>query len=273
MLGALASFSLMAIAGREASADLDTFEIMLFRAFVGFSTVATVLALRGDLRAAFELRQPGLHLLRNIAHYAGQNLWFYAVSVIPMAQLFALEFTAPLWAIVLAPLVLGEAIRTRGLIAAGLGFAGIIIVAQPGSATLSPHLIAGALCGIGFALSALLTRKLTRHVSLPQILLWMTIIQMGLGLIGAGYDGDITLPSSQSLPWILVIGVAGVNAHFCLTAALKLAPAGVVMPIDFARLPVIAILAAWIYGETLDPLVFAGAALIIAGNAINLRGR
>lgn len=273
MLGALTSFTVMALAGREAGTHLDTFEIMLFRSLVGLITVLGVLAARGGLRPAPRLRAPGLHLARNIAHFTGQNLWFFAVSLIPMAQLFALEFTAPLWAILLAPLVLGEAIRPRGAIAAALGFAGIIIVAHPGSVTLGPGLIAAALCGIGFALSALFTRALTRQVSTGQILLWMTLIQSGLGLVCAGYDGDLARPSSATLPWLGVIGLAGLSAHLCLSSALRLAPAGAVMPIDFARLPLVAVLAAWIYGEAFDPNVFAGAALIIAGNVINLRGR
>lgn len=270
MLGAIASFSTMAIAGREVSFDLDTFEIMLFRSVVGFGVVVAVAGATGHLRSVTSQRL-GLHFIRNIAHFTGQNLWFFAVGAIPLAQVFSLEFLSPIWAILLAPLILGEPIRRAGVLAAVLGFAGILIVARPGSAEISPGLLAAATCGIGFALSALFTRKLTRSAGITCILFWLTLMQAVFGLVCAGFDGDIRLPSAQTAPWLVLIALAGLSAHFCLTSALKLAPAGVVMPIDFARLPVIALIGAAFYDEPLDPWVFAGAALIVAGNVVNLR--
>ena len=95
-------------------------------------------------------------------------------------------------------------------------------------------------------------------------------MQAVFGLICAGYDGDIALPSLQTLPWVVLIGCAGLLAHFCLTKALSIAPASVVMPIDFVRLPVIAIVGMLLYAEPLDALVFVGAAFIFAANYLNI---
>ncbi|MEM1345552.1 MAG: DMT family transporter, partial [Pseudomonadota bacterium] len=131
MAGAIASFSLMAVAGRELSDTLDTFEIMAFRSIVGLACVLSVGVALGRL-SEVRMSHLGLHALRNVAHFTGQNLWFYAIATIPLAQVFALEFTSPLWVAVLAPLLLGETMpRARGA-AIALGFIGILIVVRPG---------------------------------------------------------------------------------------------------------------------------------------------
>lgn len=269
MAGAVVSFISMAIAGRAVSFELDTFEIMMWRSFVGVLIMCTVLTLRGRW-SRISTAHMGLHTLRNLAHFTGQNLWFYAITVIPLTQVFALEFTSPLWVLVLSPLILGERLTpTRGL-AALIGFVGILIVTRPSAQTLSPGVICAALAALGFATTNVLTRRLTRDVPVLCILFWLTVLQAVFGIIAAGYDGDIAVPGPDTLPWVLLIGCAGLAAHWCLTTALSLAPATVVMPIDFARLPLAAIIGAMIYAEPLDPLVLLGAAMIFGGNYLNI---
>ncbi|OAN70575.1 multidrug DMT transporter permease [Rhodobacteraceae bacterium EhC02] len=269
MIGAIASFSAMAVAGREAAFDLDTFEIMLYRSIVGVVIVFAILTLTGRWGQVTR-RHPGLQIMRNLAHFSGQNLWFYAVTVIPLAQVFALEFTSPLWVLVLSPLVLGERMTPMRTLAAVMGFIGILIVARPDPETLNPGVITAALSAICFAFTIMLTKKLTRTESIACILFYLTTTQVVFGLIAAGYDGDIALPSATSLPYVAVIGCAGLLAHFCLTNALSIAPATVVIPIDFTRLPVIAIVGMVLYNEPLDLFVFAGALVIFAGNYLNI---
>ncbi|MFW8634594.1 DMT family transporter [Cribrihabitans pelagius] len=272
MTGAVCSFSAMAIAGREAGLSLDTFEIMTYRSLVGLIVVCAVLSLTGGWPQVSRARL-GAHLLRNICHFTGQNLWFFAVTLIPLAQVFALEFTAPLWVILLSPLLLGEALTRRRMAAVALGFAGILLAARPSPETLDPGLAAAAACAIFFALTAILTKRLTRLEATGSILFWLTFMQLGMGLLAAGWDGDMTLPAAATLPWLIVIGLAGLSAHFCLTTALSLAPASAVAPIDFARLPLIAVLGMLIYGEALEIWVLTGAALIFLGNYLNLSAR
>ncbi len=269
MIGAIVSFISMAIAGRAVSFELDTFEIMLFRSVIGIGIVFGLASLAGR-RSEIRARRMGLHLTRNVFHFAGQNAWFYAITVIPLAQVFALEFTSPIWVMLLSPLILGERLtRTRG-IAAVLGFLGVLIVTRPSPETFEWGLVFAAMAAIGFAGSAVFTRKLTRSESIVSILFWLTVMQAGLGLVCAGIDGDIALPSVASLPWVALIALAGLVAHFCLTTALSLAPATVVMPIDFTRLPLIAIVGVLLYAEPLDPFVLLGAAVIFAANYFNI---
>ena len=269
MIGAIVSFTAMAIAGRAVSLDLDTFEIMMYRSLIGFVIVITVARATGTLGQVTR-RNLGVHTIRNLSHFAGQNLWFYSITAIPLAQVFALEFTSPLWVIVLSPLILGERLTRVRVLAASIGFVGILIVTRPNPETLEFGQLTAAIAAIGFAGSAVFTRLLTRTETITCILFYLTVMQAIFGVICAGFDGDIALPTAANLPWVVLIAFAGLVAHFCLTTALKLAPAAVVMPIDFARLPVIALVGMWFYSEPLDLLVLLGALVIFGGNYLNI---
>ncbi|MDQ7071556.1 MAG: DMT family transporter [Rhodobacterales bacterium] len=269
MSGAIASFSAMAVAGRSVSFELDTFEIMMYRSFIGLTVMILVIQIRG-LWPQISRQNLGQHTFRNVAHFTGQNLWFYAITVIPLAQVFALEFTSPLWVLVLSPLVLGERLTKVRATAAVIGFVGILIVARPSPDTLSLGVGFAALSAICFALTILFTKRLTRTTSIACILFYLTLMQAVFGMIAAGYDGDVMLPSTQTLPWLAVIGGAGLLAHFCMTNALAIAPATVVVPLDFIRLPLIAIIGLLVYGEALDIWVLVGAVVIFSGNYLNI---
>jgi drug/metabolite transporter (DMT)-like permease len=269
MIGAIASFSAMAVAGRAVSFELDTFETMLYRSLIGLVIVVAVARARGHL-GDITRRHMGTHLIRNIAHFSGQNLWFFALTVIPLAQVFALEFTSPIWVLVLSPFVLGERMTRTRVLAALMGFAGILIVARPFGETVGIGVITASLAAICFAITIILTKRLTRSEKITCILFYLTAMQAVFGVLAAGFDGDIALPSPVTAPWLMLIGCAGLLAHFCLTTALSLAPATVVVPIDFVRLPVIALIGWGFYAEALDLWVFAGALLIFAGNYFNI---
>lgn len=271
MTGAIAAFTSMAVAGRELSAVHDTFEIMMYRSFVGVAIVSLVLSVAGKWDQVTS-RDLGLHMGRNLVHFTGQNLWFYAVTVIPLAQVFALEFTLPLWVIVLSPLLLGERMTPVRIAAALIGFAGILIVARPGATPVNLGVATAAASAIFFALTTIFTKKLTRTASIGCIMFWLTVMQAVLGVIASAMDGAVTLPTLQTAPWLVVVGLAGLLAHFCITNALSIAPATVVVPFDFVRLPTIAVIGMLLYNEPLDLWVLVGAVVIFAGNYINILG-
>jgi len=269
MTGAIVSFSAMAVAGRELAGALDTFEIMLFRSAIGLVVVLLVAGAAGTLNQ-ITTRQLHIHLARNVVHFIGQNLWFLAIALIPLAQVFALEFTSPIWAMFLAAIILGERLTGARLVTAAIGFIGVLIITRPWDIALSPGVIAGALAAVGFGATAVFTRLLTRRHSVTCILFWLTAMQLVFALISAGYDGDIALPSAGAWAWVTVVAISGLVAHFCLTKALSLAPAAVVMPVDFARLPLIAVVGFVVYDEGLDIAVLIGGAMIFAANYLNI---
>ncbi len=269
MIGSITSFSAMAVAARQISFDLDSFEIMMYRSLIGLLIIIVVVSVNRKWPQT-SLRHARLHLMRNIFHFTGQNLWFIAIPLIPLAQVFALEFTTPLWVLLMAPLLLGERLTPLRAFAALLGFTGILIVARPGHEALNIGTIAAACAAIGFAGTTIFTKKLTAVTTLVSILLWMTVLQSLFGLIFAGFDGKIALPSGGNLPWLGVIGLGGLTAHFCLTKALSIAPATLIMPIDFARLPLIALIGFMFYNEPVDIWIILGAVIIFAANYLNI---
>ena len=271
MCGSIVSFSAMAIAGRYVSDAHNTFEIMAFRSLVG---LVIVLVLASAARRLGEIRRQRLkqHFFRNLFHFTGQNLWFYALATIPLAQVFALEFTTPVWVIILGLVFLGERLTSSRMIAALLGFLGILVVARPDFQALEPGLITAAVSAVFFAATIIMTKALTRHESIVSILFWLTAIQLSFGVIALMVMGTVTWPTMASVPLLVVIGVAGLMAHYCLTTALSLAPASFVMPIDFTRLPLIALAGMVLFGERADALTLLGGCIIILANWINLRG-
>ena len=271
MTGAIASFVAMAVAGRAVSFQLDTFEIMLFRSFIGFLLVLGFILVRGEGKNITR-RHMGVHVVRNLFHFSGQNLWFFALTVIPLAQVFALEFTTPLWILILSPLILGERLSRKKISVGLIGFGGALLVAQPAMSGLSLGVISAALAAVGFAGSIVLTKKLTQSETILTVLFYMTLFQLCFGIICAGYDGDIALPSAQNLPWVILIACAGLAAHFSLTVALSLAPATLIAPIDFIRLPAIVVIGFVFYSEPVDALVILGAGIIFAANYVNILG-
>lgn len=269
MVGAIASFTTMAIAGREVSYDLDTFEIMFFRSLLGIAIVSAATTALGKW-SEIKRDRLGLHTIRNVSHFAGQNLWFYSLPLIPLAQLIALEFTLPIWVLLLSPLLLGEKITKIGAATAVVGFFGALLVAQPGSGPISIGIFTAAGAAVGFALSAIFTRRLTRDQSITCILFYLTVMQAVFGGICILLFSDFNTPAPSSVPLVILIGCAGLLAHLCLTKALSLAPASTVMPVDFARLPVIAVIGMVFYQEPFSVLIFVGAILIFGANYLNI---
>ncbi len=269
MMGAIVSFTLMAVAGRVVQTEMNSFELMAWRSLIGFAIVCAALAPRGF--AEIRSQVPSLHVKRNLFHFAGQNVWFMALMLIPLSQLVALEFTNPVWVALLAPLLLGERFTARRILVALLGFAGVLIVAQPGVAPIEVgHLLAlGA--ALGFALNTIYTRRLMAHDTVLCVLFWMTASQAVMGAV-LGAPGGIPLPSFAILPWLVIVGITGLSAHYSLTSALAHAPATLVAPMEFLRLPVIAVVGAILYAEPLMAPVFIGGAVIMAANLINLAG-
>ncbi len=281
---ALLSFSAIAIAGREGGRMLSTTELIFWRSLLGIVVLTLVYARHGGLSATHSTLLP-LHVARSLVHYAAQYAWLFAVTLIPLTELFALEFTAPLWVAILAPLFLGEKLTPARMAAAVLGFAGALIVAEPGvlsgrlQLSASIGTIAAALSAVGFACSMLITKRLTRQDPALRILFWMQVLQAIIAaviMIGGGLTTG-TWPASWtgSTPliawgWVVVLGIAGLAAHFGLTRAFGLADAIIVAPMDFLRLPLIAVVGALAYGEQPTTALALGAAIVVVANGLNL---
>ncbi|MCV2870527.1 DMT family transporter [Defluviimonas sp. WL0002] len=272
MMGSVSGFSLIAVSGREIGGALNPPEMMLYRSLIGVAIIIAYATLSGR-RHEITGDRLGIHVLRNLIHFAGQNLWLYALALIPLAQLFAVEFSSPLMVALAAPLLLGERMTATKLVSAVIGFGGILLVARPfAHGGMGPGILLALAAAVAFAGTAIVTKRLTRRVTVVCILFWLTLMQSAFSAALAGWDGVIALPGTPQLPWVLAMGVGGIVAHLGLTKALALAPATVVVPVDFLRLPVIAIIGMLAYGEPIDLWVFLGGAVIFFANWLNLAG-
>ena len=261
MSGAVLSFCAMAIAARQLLGHLGTFEILFFRTAVALLIVMAV-ALRTGI-ATLKTRRIGLHLWRNSAHLGGQASWVYAIGALPLATVFAIEFTTPIWTALLAVLALGEHMNRGRAAMLALGLAGALVILRPGFGVFQPAslvMLFGALC---FAVQFIGTKKLSDTESPMAVLFWMAVLQTPVCL-AAALPGWIA-PDLWDLPCIVGMGIGSLTAHYCMMRAMKLADAMVVVPVDYFRLPLIAVVGALFYAEPFDPMVFLGAALIFAG--------
>ena len=269
MAGWLLAMLVLAIAGRETTRELAVFQIMEMRSVIGL-ILFWPLVLRSGGLAAMRTRRLGQHMLRNTVHYASQFGWLVALTMIPLAQLVAIEFTMPIWTAVLAVAVLGERMGLWKSAAVALGLVGVAIIVRPQAGAIAPGQMIALVAAVGFAISVISVKVLTRTESTVAIVFWMLVVQSVLGLLPAAQVWQ--WPSAQVWPWVIVISICGTFSHFCMARAMLYADATVVVPMDFLRVPLTALIGWWLYAEGIDAYTLLGAGLILCGNLLNLKG-
>jgi drug/metabolite transporter (DMT)-like permease len=270
MTGWLVLMLVMAIAGREATRELSVFQVMLLRSVLGLFMLYPLVRAHGGL-PAMQTRQLGKHAVRNAVHYAGQAGWIAALALIPLAQLVAMEFTMPLWTVLLAALVLGERLTRPKLWAVVLGLLGVGLIVRPSASGLNSGQLIALASACAFAVSVILVKSLTRTEGVVVIIFWMLVMQSLLGLVPALLSWRWPTPAVWA--WVVVVAFCGTFSHYCMTNALNHADATLVVPMDFLRVPLTAVMAWFIYAEVLDLLMVVGTALILAANWMNLRSQ
>jgi drug/metabolite transporter (DMT)-like permease len=271
MIGALLSFSVMAVSIRALSrAGLTIFEILAIRSGVALLVLFVLLAVRPDLRLHARPRRMGLNLFRNTVHYASQFSWALSLTMLPLATVFALEFTMPAWTALLAIWFLHERMTPSRLGVVVLGLIGVLVILRPGIASFNPAAILVLLAAFGYAITMITTKKLTMTETTFGIVFWMAVIQFPLSLVGSDPTVFLHFETRHILP-ALGVGTAGLTSHYCLSNAFRSGDATLVVPLDFMRIPLIAVVGWAFYGERLDIFVLLGALIIVSGVLWNLR--
>ncbi len=267
MAGWLLLMVVIAVAGREATRELTVFQVMLMRSGLGLVMVWPLIHRAGGLRA-MRTQHLSQHVARNAVHYAAQYGWFAALSLIPLAQVVAIEFTMPIWSALLAAAMLGERLDRARISAVVLGLAGVVLIVRPDAAHTNIGQWIALVAALGFGISVVLVKSLTRTDTAIQVSFWMLLVQFAIGLVPALAVWQ--WPSATGWAWVLLVAFCGAYSHYCFARAMQLADATVVVPMDFVRVPLTA-LAGWaLYAERVDLLTLAGMGLILAGNGFNL---
>lgn len=275
MIGAILAFSLTAIAGKEAMHPSNVnavgiSQLVFFRNVIGLVLVMMFVC-RRYFRQGLTLND-GLfkfHLGRNVSHFIGQWCWFYGLSLLTLAQVFAIEFTVPIWTAIFASLLLSEKITRYRVLAIVLGFIGVLVILRPGFVIILDAAWIVLLSAIAYALSHTLTKRLTSEVSVLSILFYMHIIQLPLALALVLFD----FAWPQGITWVYIscTAIAAIAAHYCMAKALSYGDAMLVMPMDFLRLPLIGVLGVLLYNEAVDVWLLVGAGIMLLGNMLALK--
>jgi drug/metabolite transporter (DMT)-like permease len=268
MAGWLSLMLVMAVAGRETARQLNVFQIMEVRSILGFFLLYPMIRAQGGFARLKTSRLPQ-HIARNLIHYGAQLGWFFALSLIPIGQVVAIEFTMPIWTAILAAAFLGERMTIWKIAAILLGIVGVIVIVRPATGEVDPGQLIALGAAVGFGVSMALVKSLTRTESALAIIFWMLMVQSAAGFFPTLYLW--VWPSAHAWGWLVVIAVCGTFSHYCLANAMRYADATVVVPMDFLRVPLTATAGWLIYSERLDMFTVLGAALILTGNLLNLR--
>jgi drug/metabolite transporter (DMT)-like permease len=209
-------------------------------------------------------------------HLGGQYCWIYAIGALTLATVFAIEFTMPVWVALLATAFLGERMNRGRVVMLLLGLAGIAIILRPDAGAhpgahlggLHPAALVMVLGSMFYAGNMVMTKRISMTDSPLAVLFWMSLTQLPLTFATA--LPQWVAPRPVDLFWAAVIGSGSFVAHYSMTRAMKLGDATLVVPIDFLRLPLIAIVGAAFYHEPLQAATFAGAAVIFAGTYYSL---
>lgn len=260
MLTSTASFVVMSVVARRLAADIHPFEVAFFRVFFGLLFILPWLLRSGF--AALRTRRLPMHGLRSAANLVSLLAWFVAISLMPLADATALQFTAPLFATVGAALFLAEIVGRRRASAVAVGFAGVLIVLRPGAEAFSPAALLVLACAACTAVEVLSTKVLARTESASAIVLYMGLLMTPLSALPALWVW--TPPPAAAWPYLAVLGLTGALGHFSLARAFAGAEATAVLPFDFFKLIFAALLGYVFFGEVPDLWTWIGAAVIFA---------
>lgn len=266
--GWLLAMLLLLIAGREATHEVSVFQVMEIRSAVGLLFLYPFIIRSGGLRA-MKLRRPMLQIGRNVIHYIAQYLWFLALTLIPIAQVVSIEFTMPIWTAIFAAFFLKERITRGKTLAIVLGLGGVLVIVRPGITAVNSGQIIMLIAAMGFGTAIVMMKSLTKTEHAVVIIFWMLVIQSAIGLLPAIYFWART--STYVWLWLIVVAFAGTYSHYCMTQALRYADATIVVPMDFLRVPLSALVGWLVYAERLDAFTGVGVVLILSGNLLNLK--
>ena len=260
-------FALTAVIIRHLSAEIDSFEIAFFRNLFGVVFMVPWLISAGVTR--LRTRRLGHYSLRALAATGAQLCWFTAVTIMPLAQATALNFTSPLFAVIGAALILGETVGPRRVAAVLVGFIGAAIILRPGIEGFTPAAAIVLAASLFQALAQLAARSLSSTESSNLIVLYLSLMMTPMTGVAALLVW--VTPSWQALGWLAVIGFISTLGQQALVRGFRAAEASVVAPFNYGRLIFAAVLAYFFFDEVADLWTWVGATVIFGATIYTAR--
>lgn len=260
MIGACAGFSTMMAIVRLVSPEIHPFEAAFFRNLFGVICMLPWLVTTRGRR--LRTHRPAMHVLRAVLGMTAMLLLFTAVSLLPLAEVTALSFTAPLFATIGAALVLREAVGVRRWTATLIGLVGALIIIRPSADAFTPAALVALASAAGIAAAQLSVKSLSRTEHPSAIVLIMGLLMTPMTLVPALFVW--TWPSWSALGWMALMGLVATIGQALLVRALATADASAVMPFDFSRLIFASVLGWLMFNEIPDGWTIVGGAVVVA---------
>tara|TARA_Y100001970_G_scaffold279250_1_gene386237 strand:- start:1633 stop:2469 length:837 start_codon:yes stop_codon:yes gene_type:complete len=237
---------------------MTPFQAVLFRQIFGLMVFAPVIL--GVGAASLKTPVPARHCVRALFGFFGMCTGYYSLTLINVADSVALQFTLPIFTMICAIWLLREKLHPHRLIATLVGFGGVLLIVRPGFSEINVGVPLALSAAAFYAISDTISRWVARDDPFTSIMMWNFIFMIPLAAIPSAY---FWVTPDASLWWqLLCFAVAGVGAQFCLTRSFGLAEAGLVSPILFLRLPLIAVIGYLVWDQTTEIWTWIGAAVI-----------
>ena len=261
------SFAIMITAVHYMEGKFDAYEVVFFRALVGLFIVVPIVTRSGF--KAFKTAKMPLHFVRTLFALFAMTSMYYAVAVLPVAQVIALTFLIPLFTTVAAGLVLRENVGIHRWLATLVGFVGAMVIIRPGIIEISASVLLAVLSSAFYAGAWSSVKILTRTESAASTVFWMNVLIIPMAAIPMVFFW--VTPDWADVPPILTMAVSGWTAHFCQARAFEGSDASAVMPFDFLRLPLGAVFGYFIFAELIDVWTWVGAVIIFTAGYYIIR--
>ena len=259
MVGAAVCFSAsLTLVKALQDGGMSAFQAVLFRQIFGL-IIFTPIILRAGI-GTLKTRVPFGHFMRALLGLTGMWTGYYSLTLINVPDSVALQFTLPIFTMICAIFLLGEKMHSHRMIATLIGFGGVLVIVRPGFGDLNLGIFLALAAAAFYATSDTLSRWLARYDKTPSIMMWNFIFMIPMAAIPSAIWW-VTPPPEL---WLQVFGfaVAGVGAQFCLTRSFGLAEASLVSPMLFLRLPLIAAISFFAFGQSTEIWTWVGAAVI-----------
>jgi len=247
---------------KHLTASLPVVQLMFVR-YCFFALFAAVFATRRiGLRVALRSQRPGLQVLRCLLIAAEMAMFAFCLKHLGIAEMHALFACFPLMITGLSVPLLGERVGWRRGLAVAIGFAGTLIIIQPGAGVISIYALIALACALMFAFYNIVTRKVSRQDSFETSLLYFGFV--GLAATSMAVPFFWRTPGLEDCLWLLAISIISIFSHLLLIKSLQLAPAVILQPFNYFILVWAMIIGYLFYGEILDAATLAGASLVVA---------
>ena len=260
MLFGILLFSLNDVMGKWLVSTYTPGQLMLVRSAAALLVLSPFIFKQG-IRRTLRPERRRLQWLRVAIGATESTLFYVCVAYLPLADTMTLWMAAPVWAVLLAALLLGEKVDTARWVAAGLGFLGVALALAPSGASFSPPALLALTGSVLFAALLIAGRKL-RGTPDVTLVAWQTFgsLLLGIALLPFGW----VMPTLRDFGLLALLGVVALLGHLCVTRSLKLAEASVVAPYQYTFI-IWALIFGWLFfGDWPTPLMLCGAGLIVA---------